>query len=186
MAAVRSSVLYLAHRAFAFSAVAPGSSVLARAASTAASSDASAPPPPRAKFTISAKARPGEPTVVTTPSHEYVRLTRELYATHTIGTDLCRRLSSWCRFFIDEPAKLGGHDKGPSPLLYAVGALAGCEAVTSRAVARDMGIEVQELAFDVTGAIDPRGFRGVPGIPSHFQTVRARSLLAGSDQDDRN
>jgi len=94
MAAVRSSVLYLAHRAFAFSAVAPGSSVLARAASTAASSDASAPPPPRAKFTISAKARPGEPTVVTTPSHEYVRLTRELYATHTIGTDLCRRLSS--------------------------------------------------------------------------------------------
>ena len=48
----------------------------------------------------------------------------------------------------------GGKDSAPSPLDYALGALASCNQVTTFIVARDLGIGVGNFAIDLKAELD--------------------------------
>jgi len=63
-------------------------------------------------------------------------------------------------FIIDEPPSLGGTNKGPNPVEYVIGALAGCLTVVTHLVAKEMGIEMRGIKIDIEGDLNPGKFSG--------------------------
>jgi uncharacterized OsmC-like protein len=79
---------------------------------------------------------------------------------------------------LDEPAAQGGTGQGPSPLQAVLAALCGCEDVTFRRTATEMGVAYDSLDFDAAFTIDIRGRQGDRSVRPHFQTVRVRAVVA--------
>ena len=63
-------------------------------------------------------------------------------------------------FIIDEPPSLGGTDKGPNPVEYVIGALAGCLNVVAHMIAKEMGIHMRGIKIDIEGDLNPGKFSG--------------------------
>ncbi len=75
------------------------------------------------------------------------------------------------RVIIDEPARIGGKDEGPSPLNTLLASLAGCKTATLKQIAKEMGVTFTTIDYKVDATLDLRGFMGVPGVKSRFHTV---------------
>lgn len=61
---------------------------------------------------------------------------------------------------IDEPAALGGTDKGPTPVEYVLMGLGGCVAFVGKIVAKEMGINIKRIRVSLSGGLNPARFRG--------------------------
>jgi uncharacterized OsmC-like protein len=81
---------------------------------------------------------------------------------------------------LDEPTNAGGSGDGPSPLQSVLGALCGCESVTFRRTAADLGLDYASIRFDAAFTIDIRGRLGNRSVRPHFQTVRVRAIVVTS------
>jgi uncharacterized OsmC-like protein len=75
-------------------------------------------------------------------------------------------------FVTDEPVAHGGTGDGPSPLQTVLGALCGCEGVTFRHAADDLGLDYEGIDFEASYTIDIRGRQGDRTVRPHFQTVK--------------
>lgn len=82
------------------------------------------------------------------------------------------------RLTLDEPVPHGGTGEGPTPLQAVLGALCGCEAVTFRRTATEMGLAYRALDFEAAFTIDIRGRQGDRSVRPHFQTVRVRAVVS--------
>ncbi len=82
------------------------------------------------------------------------------------------------RVITDEAVEMGGTDAGANPLETLLGALAGCETVVANMAAKEMGIELEGLEFDIKGYFDPRGFMGEPNVCPYFQKVEITAYVA--------
>jgi uncharacterized OsmC-like protein len=89
------------------------------------------------------------------------------------------------KFITDEPTPHGGTGEGPSPLQAVLGALCGCEAVTFRRTATELGFEYAGIEFEGAFTIDIRGRMGVPGVRPHFQTVRVQATVRTAESEER-
>ncbi|HSK22445.1 MAG TPA: OsmC family protein [Egicoccus sp.] len=78
----------------------------------------------------------------------------------------------WGTFVTDEPVAHGGTGEGPSPLQTVLGALCGCEGVTFKRAADDMGLDYEGLEFEAAYTIDIRGRQGDRSVRPHFQTIK--------------
>ena len=85
------------------------------------------------------------------------------------------------RLTLDEPVPHGGSGRGPSPLQAVLGALCGCEAVTFRRTAAELGLSYESLDFEAAFTIDIRGRQGDRSVCPHFQTVRVRAVVATTE-----
>ncbi len=56
---------------------------------------------------------------------------------------------------IDEPASLGGEDKGPNPVEYLLSSIVGCLNVTGHLVAEEMGFTIKSLQIKASGSLNP-------------------------------
>jgi hypothetical protein len=63
------------------------------------------------------------------------------------------------RLVLDEPEAHGGTGEGPTPLQAVLGALCGCEAVTFRRTATELGLAYSALDFEAAFTIDIRGWQ---------------------------
>ncbi|WP_456275702.1 OsmC family protein [Bacillus sp. AK128] len=81
------------------------------------------------------------------------------------------------QYLLDEPVKAGGEDKGPTPLHALLGALAGCKSITAFAAAKSMGIEVEEITFELNAELDPRGMKGKKDVKTYFEKVEIHVQL---------
>lgn len=84
-------------------------------------------------------------------------------------------------FDVDEPTSLGGGDSAPSPVEYALAALASCQEITYRLHADHLGIPIDNVAVTLEGDLDLRGFFAVddavrPGFVDIRGTVTIESL----------
>jgi putative redox protein len=84
---------------------------------------------------------------------------------------------------VDEPPVLGGSDKAPNPVEYALAALATCQEITYRFHAAALGIPLRDVSVKVEGDIDLRGFFAVdervrPGFKEIRGSVRFDSPAA--------
>lgn len=85
------------------------------------------------------------------------------------------------RLIVDEPVPHGGAGEGPTPLQALLGALCGCEAVTFRRTATEMGLSYSSLDFEAAFTIDIRGRQGDRSVRPHFQTVRVRAVVSTAE-----
>jgi len=75
-------------------------------------------------------------------------------------------------FIVDEPERLGGTNEGPNPLEYLLGAVSACTSIIINYAAKDQNFQYSGVRFSAEGTLDPRGFKGVEGITTYFQTVK--------------
>lgn len=74
---------------------------------------------------------------------------------------------------VDEPPVLGGTDRAPNPVEYALAALASCQEITYRLHAAALGIALDDVRVELKGEIDLRGFFAVePGVRPGFGNIR--------------
>lgn len=64
------------------------------------------------------------------------------------------------KFFLDEPASLGGNNKGMNPVEALLNALGACKAIVARCFAEARGIKFTNLKIELEGTLDPDGFQG--------------------------
>ncbi|WP_448532217.1 OsmC family protein [Pseudothermotoga sp.] len=62
--------------------------------------------------------------------------------------------------YVDEPPQLGGEDKGANPVEYLLAALAGCLNVVGHMVAKEMNMQLDGLAINIEGVLNPAKFQG--------------------------
>lgn len=86
-------------------------------------------------------------------------------------------------FIVDEPERLGGSNSGPNPLEYLLGSLSACTSIIAAYVAKEQNFSYTELDFSTDGTLDTRGFRGVEGVRTYFQTVTV-NLEIQTEEDD--
>lgn len=88
-------------------------------------------------------------------------------------------------FATDEPVQHGGSGEGPSPLQAVLGALCGCEAVTFRRTASEVGFAYERIDFTASFTIDIRGRMGKRDVRAHYQTVRVQATVTTDESEDR-
>ena len=82
--------------------------------------------------------------------------------------------------FCDEPASLGGSDKGPNPLEFFVSAVGFCENVTFARFAALRGLEFDSLETSVRGHWDRRGQGEWEGIEPAFKDFIVETRIMSS------
>jgi uncharacterized OsmC-like protein len=87
---------------------------------------------------------------------------------------------------VDEPPSVGGEGEAPSPVETALAALLSCQVVTYRVWAAKLGIPLHDVAVDVEGDLDARGFFGFDdAVRPGFGEVRVRVTLGGPAEPAR-
>ncbi|HET7629181.1 MAG TPA: OsmC family protein [Bacillales bacterium] len=88
-------------------------------------------------------------------------------------------------FNLDEPAAIGGTNTGPNPLEAFLGALAGCENVTARFVAKEMDFDLAGMTFEISGSYDSRGLKSGAEVRPNFRTLEIRVNVETTESEER-
>ncbi len=111
---------------------------------------------------------------------------RKQLTAHTDASMMTRMdFGEYGEFATDEPVAHGGSGEGPSPLQTVLGALCGCEAVTFRRTADDMGFDYSSISFEAEFTIDIRGRMGAAEVRPHFQTIRVQAVVDTPETAER-
>lgn len=87
-------------------------------------------------------------------------------------------------FTIDEPAALGGTDKGANPIEHLLAALASCTVISYQVWAEKLGLTLDGVDVDLKGDIDLAGFFGTEeGVRPGFQGIELAVRLTGSESE---
>ncbi|NMH68177.1 OsmC family protein [Bacillus sp. RO3] len=89
------------------------------------------------------------------------------------------------KVIIDEPANMGGTDKGANPLATMLISLTGCENAIANFVAKEIKFDLQGIEFEVKGEIDPRGMMGEEGVRPYFQKITVNAKVSTSESEER-
>ena len=82
---------------------------------------------------------------------------------------------------VDEPASLGGTDKGPNPVELILAALGTCQEITYRAYAAALGVPLDGVRVELAGDLDLRGFFAVDeSVRPGYQGIRGTVHLTSS------
>lgn len=88
------------------------------------------------------------------------------------------------QFTIDEPAGLGGTDKGANPIEHLLAALASCTVISYQVWAEKLGLTLTGVDVALKGDIDLAGFFGTEeGVRPGFQTIDLAVTLTGPESD---
>lgn len=86
---------------------------------------------------------------------------------------------------VDEPPALGGNDKAPNPVEYALAALATCQEITYRLHADALGIPLNDVSVKLEGELDLRGFFGAASdVRPGFQRITGSVSFDSTASDD--
>lgn len=86
---------------------------------------------------------------------------------------------------IDEPVELGGANKGPNPVEVVLAAFGTCQEIVFAVYAAALGIQLDGVAIDVEGDLDPRGFFGVAPVDAGFSAVRFNVRVDSPEPPER-
>ncbi|WP_339164103.1 OsmC family protein [Siminovitchia sp. FSL H7-0308] len=89
------------------------------------------------------------------------------------------------KIIVDEPASLGGTDKGPNPVELVLGGLSSCTSVMIALIAKEQQFSYEGVEFQNEGALDLRGLQGVEGISPHFQTVHYKVHIKTNESEEK-
>ena len=81
---------------------------------------------------------------------------------------------------IDEPKERGGTNMGPTPTEYAYTALMGCTTSISNKCAKELGVDIGRLSYDMVVEFDRRGVLLMEEIDLPFPSIHLRVISHGS------
>jgi uncharacterized OsmC-like protein len=88
----------------------------------------------------------------------------------------------------DEPAGIGGTNKGPTPTQLFLASMAHCQAITLRIYAEGLGLVLDNVTVKVNGVLDLRGYysvddeKGKP-VDSSLQTVSIKTYIVTNETE---
>lgn len=89
------------------------------------------------------------------------------------------------KFILDEPAELGGADKGMNPCEALLAALGACKCIVAGAFAKAHDIDIQDLRIEVEGDLDPDGFLGKnPDAKIGFTEIRTKINIKSNSSEE--
>lgn len=80
-------------------------------------------------------------------------------------------------FDTDAYPAFGGKDEAPSPLFYALASLSSCNQVTAALVAKDLGVQLGRLQFEVQGDLDTAVLVAGEEGNANFDRVRVTASI---------
>lgn len=85
---------------------------------------------------------------------------------------------------VDAVPAFGGKDAAPGPLAYALASLTSCSQATATIVARELGIAIERIQFDLEADIDMSVLVGMPakGLPD-FQPINIHVTVTSAASD---
>lgn len=87
-------------------------------------------------------------------------------------------------FFVDERKEIGGNNAGPNPLEYFLGSLGACTSVIATMIAKEQDFSFGNLEFETNGDLDPRGYQGVEGVQTYYQSVEVTVVMETEESDE--
>lgn len=117
--------------------------------------------------------------------------TKDTQLTITVGGSLVRGTATEVEitagkheFTIDEPASLGGTDKGANPIEHLLAALASCTVISYRVWAGKLGLQLDGVDVELTGDIDLAGFFGTEeGVRPGYEGIELKVNLTGPESE---
>lgn len=90
------------------------------------------------------------------------------------------------QIIMDEPANLGGTNKGMNPVEGLLVSLGSCLVIVGSAFAKARGIDLQDLWVETEGDLDTDGFLlGKEGIRSGFKEIRYTVHIKSSSPEEK-
>jgi len=90
------------------------------------------------------------------------------------------------KILFDEPAELGGTDKGLNPVEGLLVALGACQSIVAAAFAESQGFKLEGFRVELEGDLDPDGFLGVnPNVRNGFSEVRYKMIFKTSESQEK-
>lgn len=89
------------------------------------------------------------------------------------------------KMILDEPADLGGTDKGMNPVEAILSALGSCKAIIIKVYAQSKGIDIQDLWLELEGDLDPDGFLHKNDVKMGFQDIRTKIHIKSNTSESK-
>ena len=90
------------------------------------------------------------------------------------------------KYYLDEPAVLGGNNKGMNPIESLLNALGACKAIVARCFAQARGVEFSELKIELDGTLDPDGFMGAnPDAKIGLSEIHTKYYFKSNESDEK-
>jgi uncharacterized OsmC-like protein len=110
------------------------------------------------------------------------------YALHTEGQGMAQSIQlrgTPHTIEVDAVPAFGGKDAAPGPLAYALASLTSCSQATTQIVAKELGIAVGRIQFDLEADIDMSVLVGMPakGLPD-FQPITLNVTVVAPEASD--
>jgi uncharacterized OsmC-like protein len=87
---------------------------------------------------------------------------------------------------VDQPETIGGTDRAPNPVQFALASLGSCVAHTYRFWSEKLDIPMDGLQVDVEGCLDIRGVLGLEeGVRAGFRDVAVAVRISGPEPAER-
>src|SRR5699024_3110095 len=86
---------------------------------------------------------------------------------------------------VDEPAGLGGDNLSANPVETALAGLIGCQVVTYRVWAHNLGIAVDDVAVETVGDIDLHGFFGLGDVRPGLGGITLKVTVTGPESEEK-
>ncbi len=90
------------------------------------------------------------------------------------------------KLVLDEPASLGGTDKGVNPVENILVSLGSCLVIVGLAFAKAKGINLQDIWVEAEGDLDTDGFlKGKEGVRPGFQDIRYTINIKSDSSEEK-
>ena len=89
------------------------------------------------------------------------------------------------KVIIDEPASLGGTDKGMNPVELLLSSLGACQSLVARTYAKKFHVDLQNFWVELEGDLDTDGFLNKSDVRPGFLSIRSTFHIETSAPDEK-
>lgn len=89
------------------------------------------------------------------------------------------------KMILDEPEDGGGRNSGMNPVEALLCALGSCQSIITKMMAKDMGIEIEDIRIELEGKIDTEGFQGNTKIRPGLSNIKSNFIIKSSESEEK-
>lgn len=86
---------------------------------------------------------------------------------------------------MDEPAELGGTNKGMNPMELILCGLGGCQTIVASVYAESCGVDLKGFWVEIEGELDTDGFMGLSDVRPGYQEIRYKMHVKSDSPEEK-